>query len=359
MWDMPAVERDHSVLTRRAARLVHESVERMRLDLRGAAVLTEAATGEFAVTAAIAAVAGARRVIAVTRDSSHGSAEMAIEAVRRFASLCGAPEIIEFHVGDARLVAPLADVVTNLGFVRPLDAAFVSQLQSDAVVALMCEGWECRPSDVDLSACRARGVPVLATNEESPDVDVFRYSGMLAAVLLVEAGIEVYKSRVVVYGTDRFAPVIARALRRMGARAWVATELRSAAARRSLANADALLCAQYASDVPVIGTEGVIGAEQLAVLAPSITVVQFAGGIDDAGLARRGIHVYPTPTVSARRMARTLAGLGPRPVVELHTAGLKVAELLRAAVRDGCRGVEAEHVVVAAHPVAQLVNHCA
>src|SRR5690606_6761532 len=60
---------------RRLVQLMREAVERCALDLRDATVLTEAATGAYVVTPVLAAMAGARRVIAVTRSSRYGSVE--------------------------------------------------------------------------------------------------------------------------------------------------------------------------------------------------------------------------------------------------------------------------------------------
>ena len=60
-------------------------------------------------------------------------------------------------------------------------------------------------------------------------------------------------------------------------------------------------------------------------------MIQFAGRIDAAGLVERGVAVYPGLDLPARRMSMTLGALGPRPVIELHAAGLKVGEL---ALRD-------------------------
>jgi len=49
--------------------------------------------------------------------------------------------------------------------------------------------------------------------------------------------------------------------------------------------------------------------------------------LDVAALRRHGVAVYPGEDLPSRRMAHTLAALGPRPVIELHTAGLKVGEI--------------------------------
>ena len=48
-----------------------------------------------------------------------------------------------------------ADIVTNSGHLRPLDAPTIRAMKPTAVIPLMYEAWELRPGDVDLDECRA------------------------------------------------------------------------------------------------------------------------------------------------------------------------------------------------------------
>ena len=137
-------------------RLIQNVIECLKLDLSGAVVLTEMGKRPLSVDPLIAAAAGAEKVIAVAKDSRYGSAENVLAsgmALARRWKLHGRIEpissITAAHVAQA-------DVVTNLGFVRPIDAQFVSAMKGGAVVAHMCEAWEIRPEDVDVAACRAR-----------------------------------------------------------------------------------------------------------------------------------------------------------------------------------------------------------
>jgi hypothetical protein len=70
--------------------------------------------------------------------------------------------------------------VTNSGQVRAIDNEVVAHLKSGCVLPLMYEAWEYRPADVDLDACRSRGIQIAGTNEEHPAVDVFAFLGVLA-----------------------------------------------------------------------------------------------------------------------------------------------------------------------------------
>ena len=90
-------------------------------------------------------------------------------------------------------------------------------MKPTSAIPLMCEAWELRSGDVDVDACRRQGIPVLGTNEDAVEVDVFGYSGTLAVRLILEVGLEVRKCRIVVFGPDRFGPVICDALVRLDA----------------------------------------------------------------------------------------------------------------------------------------------
>ena len=200
----------------RVERLVDEAIEAFDLDLRGLTVLTETASGPFVVTPLLAARAGAA-VVAVTRDSRFGTAAEVTAYTSQWARRLGVADAVDVHAGSALERAAEADVVTNLGFVRPIDTAFLARLRPGAVVSLMCEPWEARLQDVDVAACRAAGVPVLGTNESDPRLQTFRFVGMLALKLLLELEVEVLLSRVVLVSSEPFAGPIAQVLGEAGA----------------------------------------------------------------------------------------------------------------------------------------------
>jgi hypothetical protein len=197
-------------------------------------------------------------------------------------------------------------------------------MKPTAVLPLMCESWEFRPGDVDLAACQAKGIAVLGTNEDYPGLEVFSYSGVLCQKLLFEAHMEVHKSKIIVVSGDKFGQVIQHQLTASGASVCLIPTLKW---RDELSDADALVVADYTREDVIIGPNGDMTAEELASAAPGITVVQFAGIVDVRRLLECGLAVFPGIELKAHRMARTLAYLGPRPVIELHAMGLKVGEL--------------------------------
>lgn len=353
---------------RRLIALIRRTIAFLELDLSGLVVLTEAASGPYAVTPVLAALAGAERVIAVTRASRYGTVEAVTAQTRALADLCGvnvavsaAPRpgdggprsapTVEIHADRSLDLFAAADIVTNLGFVRPIDADVAAAMKPTAVVPLMCEGWEIRPGDVDLAACRARGIPVLSTNEDYPGLEVFAYSGWLALKMLFDAQIEVHKSRLAVVSSDKFGPVIADRLDRADAVVRLLPHLRGVPAA-ALADLDALIVADYTRDDQIIGPDGDLSAGELAAAAAGATVVQFAGRVDVAGLTAAGVQVYPGIEMPGHRMALTLAALGPRPVIELHAAGLKVGER---AVRARLAGRPLNEIVLRGHALGSRI----
>jgi hypothetical protein len=321
MHDAAVLQRAGLASPDRLVRLIRAAIDSMELDLSGLTVLTEAASGPYVVTPVIAALAGAQLVLALTRDSRYATAEEVVAQTRALESLCGIKQRIEIHTSRSATLFEQADIVTNLGFVRPIDAAAVAAMKPGAVIPLMFEAWEFRSEDIDLAACRRRGVAVLGTNEDFPGVDVFGCSGAVCLKLLFDAQIEVRGCKIVVVSSDKFGPVIERALTDAGARVRLLSRLQSA---DDVADADAIVVADYSRNDQIIGRNGDLPA---SAVPSGSTVIQFAGRIDVQALRDAGVLVWPGIELAAHRMAATFAALGPAPVVKLHTAGLKVAEL--------------------------------
>src|SRR3954453_5721991 len=106
---------------RRLGRLIGEALDRCALDLDGLTVLTEAASGAYVVTPVLAAMAGAD-VVAVAAGNAYSSAEEIRELTLRLAGLADVAGRIELVDRKDPAVVAAADIVTNSGQVRPIDA---------------------------------------------------------------------------------------------------------------------------------------------------------------------------------------------------------------------------------------------
>ncbi len=305
----------------RTLRLIRETVKRLQLDLTGFTVITEAATGHFAVTAPIAALAGAH-VQAIAADSPYGSAADAARDTLGLATSLGVEsriEIVSRHEADYSR----ANIVTNLGFVRPIDKNVVSALKTGTVIPVMYDARELRPCEIDLDQCRERGVHVVGTCEEHPHARILKYCGPLAVRLLMEQDIEIQCAHIALAGENFFTSPIVTALEKLGAEVTVLTAWSQLNAD-TIKSLDALVYIDYWNQLGDISSvrESLENPE-----AHGAVLIQFIGGLDIAPFKDAQWRVIPETPIQPHRMWRTLAYLGPKPVIELHAAGLKAAEL--------------------------------
>ena len=336
-------------------RLMRRAIDRRRLDLGGLRVLTEASTGYRRVTPVIAAMAGAAEVYAVARDSV-GSARRDAEIQTAYlARLAGLSERVK--IVPTRLQAELAaiDIVTDLPGVRPIDDSILRNVGDSAVVALMRGVNDWQPADVDVATCRRRGIAVAGVDEDG--VDAYRFLPMEAVWGLLHVGVEIVDTTVLLAGDGPAYAKVARGLAQAGARVLVASPegagraslyggvkigggLSEAAVRGRLAEADALLLAPGDPGTRTVGPGGWIGPAELAAAAPHLAVVSLAGELDRRGLAAAGLRFWPASGSSAHDLL-------PAPLIELHTAGLKVGEVMTRARRRGSSALAAEQLAVA------------
>jgi hypothetical protein len=215
-----------------------------------------------------------------------------------------------------------ADIITNSGQVRPINAEMVAHMKPSSVVPLMYESWEYRHTDIDLQACRARNIMVAGTNERHPDVDVFSFLGQMAIMQLHDAGIAVRGSHILLLCDNSFAPFIAHDLKNAGADI---TEARQLTADAISPQCDAVILAMQPRGAPVFTAED---AELLSQKAPGAVLIQYWGDADRAALAASGVPVWPTEAPGAGHMAILPSAVGPEPIVRLQAGGLKVGQIL-------------------------------
>jgi len=320
----------------RLTALMRQAIERCALDLSGLTVLTEAATGAYVVTPVLAAMAGAERVFAVTRDTRYGTVDEVYAATMELAGHSGTENRIEIVTGKADAIVSRADIITNSGHVRPIDARMIAAAKPGAVVALMYESWEFRPGDVDLDACRRAGVLVGGTTERHPRIDVFSYLGPMAVRLLHDAGVAVYRSSILLVCDNLFRTYLERGLRASGARVE-STDRIDAAPGDSF---DAIVVSLTPRGEPVLGA-----ADACAIKArwPSAVVAQFWGDIDRAAFCATGIPVWAPEPPKPGHMGILLSDLGPEPIVRLQAGGLKAADALWRH-QAGAPGAQLEYV---------------
>ena len=306
----------------RLASLIEAAVKRSALDLSGAVVITEGATGAYVVTPVLAALAGAKRVFAVTHATAYGSVEDVSAQTYEVARRLGVADLIRMVTDLPMELVAQADVITNSGHVRPINAAVIDCMKPTAVIPLMYEAWEFRDADVDLDACRRRGILVGGTNERHPHVDVFSFLGLMAVKQLLDAGVAPYLGSVLLVCDNAFCPYIERGLTAAGAHVDTVDTLYDAPEG---ARYDAIVCAMLPRADVVIDAAG---AAEIARRWPGAVLTQYWGDVDRDGLAAAAVPVWPPVPPGRGHMGVLPSAVGPEPIVRLQCGGLKAAEVM-------------------------------
>ncbi|WP_026733398.1 hypothetical protein [Fischerella sp. PCC 9605] len=307
---------------RRLVTLMQDGIQRCQLQLHGVTVLTEAATGAYAVTPVLAAMAGAEKVFAITRNSRYGTIEQAIAETKQLANLAGVSQAIEFITEKTKDIVAQADMITNAGHVRPIDAEMIAWMKPTAVIPLMYEAWEFRPEDVDLIACRQRGIKVAGINERHSAVDVFSFLGIMAIKLLLDAGVAVYTSNILLLCDNPFKPYIERGLINAGANLDSVANILEAPQNKTY---DAILVALQPRPEPVLS---VTDAAAIAKYWPGAIIAQYWGDIERSAFLAHDIPIWPEVAPKPGHMGILPSGTGPEAAIRLATGGLKVGEVL-------------------------------
>jgi|SRR4051794_12696299 hypothetical protein len=309
---------------KRLVRLAEASVAEMRIDLDDAVVVTEAATGAYALTPIIAALAGARHVYGFTRSTRYGSVAEVVRQTHDLAVEAGVLDRIEVRTDRPVTVVDRADVVTNSGHVRPIDRDVIRRMRPGSVLPLMFEAWEIQAGRFDLALDEAveRGILVAGTNERHPMVDVFSYLGTMAVNLLFDWGTAVRNTRIVVACDNPFAPYLEAGLTAAGA---VVQTTAVIADIDPAFDPDFVLVSLTPTGSPVLTTKAV---EWIATTWPATVVAQFWGDIDRGSLGEAGVSYWPVEAPPSGHMAVLPSQPGPEPVVRLQAGGFKVGSVL-------------------------------
>jgi hypothetical protein len=306
----------------RLVRLMRESIARCDLRLDGLTVLTEAATGAYVTTPILAAMAGASTVYAVTRGSRYGTVEEVVAETQAVAALAGVADRIQISTQKTRDIVAEADIVTNSGHLRPLDEEMLSWMKPEAVIPLMYESWEYRPEDLDLQVCRNYGLLVGGINERHPAVDVFSFLGIMAVKLLLDAGVAVYNSNILLLCDNPFLSYIEAGLKGSGATVVASNSLLDI---RSKVPFDAVVVAMKPCSVSVLSASEL---QTLALHSPGAVIAQYWGDVDRRKVAEAGFSVWPEVPPPCGHMGVLPAAVGPEATVRLQTAGLKAGEVM-------------------------------
>jgi hypothetical protein len=342
----------------RTKKIIENTIDSLSLNLSGMTVLTEVGSGAFVVTSLIAALAHADKVYTVVRDSGYGKRKDVIQYLYDIITAVNIDNDVVEVINDPIQVAHEVNIVTNLGFVRPINEALISKLPKDAAIPLMYETWETRAGDIDFDACERRSIPVLGTYESDNRLLIFRYVGMLALKLLLETEIEVFESNIVLISSGIFLDEINEVLSDNGANIKcynpyervITNEL-----REFLRTTDAIVVAeQICEEVLISDTNQHITIDDLQNNNPQI--IHISGVIDHNAIDEARLPIHPQKRVKHGYMTVTTDYVGVTPVIKLHTAGLKVGQAMVEGLRKHGNITDAKAYALLNSPAMDVVN---
>lgn len=308
-------------------RKICASIQKFDLNLQGKTVLTEAASGNYVVTPVIAAFAGAN-VTAITKDSKYGSIEEIKNQTYALARQMELDQKIRIVDSNTDLDYDVFDIVTNTGFVRPINQKMISMLKSSCVIPLMWEPWEFRSDDIDLNACYQRGIKVYGTNESDQRLRTMEYIGFTVLSLLLENKHSPFSANILLLGNQHFVVPVEKVLHKNN---YSVTSISQYDRPLSLPleNFNVIVVVENERKNLLIGERGYIASERISA---DTLVIHICGNVDFNHLVCSKI---PQEPAKFGYMSYTTDYVDNQAVIDLHTAGLKVAEgMLRANKRN-------------------------
>jgi len=332
-------------------------IRKHKLNLAGLTVLTELASGPYLLNPMIAALAGAKSVVALGADSSFGSYE---SLVQDFYQATGASELgnqIKLTNDLDFSLAQRPDIVTNSGHLRPITREFLLRLKATSVIPLMWETWEFRPNELDLHAAKDLGIAVLGTQETHPLCDMRSYSALTGIKLITEHRFKRFGSRILVVGQQPTLGVpVRQALIGLGldVHSIAGVDLDDFLVERANV-VDYVLLAEHGSDRMFVGPGGFTSV-QAVVEAGVRGIGVLSGAVDSVNLRLNGVSLFPpTSSDSGLHMSYSPAVLGPEPVLELFAAGLAVGAAI---AYPRLQGQSVEESIRAALATSPAMDFC-
>jgi hypothetical protein len=311
---------------------IQDSYHKFQINLQGKTLLTEAATGNYVCTPIIAAMAGAK-VYAIAKESKYGTIAQIKNEVSSIAKCLKVEKKISIIKNLNEISLSGMDIVTNTGFVRPINKSLIDRLKPDCVIPLMWEPWEFRQEELDLDYAISKGIKVYGTNEADVRLQTMYYIGLTVLYFLLKEKRSPLSTKVLVIGCERFNNAIEVVLKKQGYP--VKCLLTDFYNRIDINEYDTIVIAEHTNAKLIIGdnSEALIKNSDLG---KDHLIIHIAGNVD---FSSNQYHRYPEKPASFGYMSYTADFIDQLAVIDLHAAGLKVAEGMLRANNLGLNGL--------------------
>ena len=294
-----------------------KSIKKFKLSLKNKNILTEAANGNYVVTPIIAALAGAK-VTALAKNTRYGKTTDAKNQIFKIANKLNIKKNIKILKKKNKIDYAKFDIITNTGHVRPINKKIIKQLKKTCVIPLMWETWEYRKEDIDLDACVDRGIKVYGTNEDDIKLKTFNYLGSLALYFLLENKKVPKLSRILILGSKKFSEPIFRVLKKNSYKCQYISNYN--VPEPDLSKFDAIIISEHVKDDLLVGPSGFIKSKSIE---SDNFIIHICGNVNFKGIKCK---TKPKKPAKFGFMSYTCDYIDIQAVIDLHTAGLKVAQ---------------------------------
>lgn len=310
--------------------LIKYSTDKFSLNLKNYTVLTEAASGNYVCTPLLAAYAGAN-VYAIGRDSHYGTYKEVVNDITNLAKSLGVTQNINFVQSLDEIKMDSLDIVTNTGFVRPIDNDFIKRLNKNCVITLVYEPWEIRDEDVDIKSCIKNGIKVFGTNESDNLLQTMKYLGYIVLHFLLVEKKTPFRTKILLIGSEKFNSSIQHVLKSLEYDCEsILTQ--DAGVIHNITEYDVIVCAEMVLDTLIIGRKNAM--IDSSNLNENQLIIHVAGNVDIQNMSAK---IYPKKPAPVKYMSYTTDFINPLAVVDLHCAALKVAEGMKTAAKKGLK----------------------
>ncbi len=314
----------------RARKILLSGIKKFDLDLTNLVIFTEAASGNYAYTPLSAAIAGAKKVYAITKDSRYGKKENIAKNIYKLAQKFKVEDKVEVVFEKTKEIIFQCDIITNSGFVRPIEKTMIDMMKPTAVIPLMWETWEVRESEIDLEYCKAKEIVVLGTYENECGLNLYDATGLMALKMLFDSGISIYNDKILIISECPTGEFISNVFKKNGLNFDIISLSNKSKnfVLKNIACYDAVLIAEHIKKDLIIGNQGFIDINILKEKNPNIIINHIFGNIDKDIIRKNNFNLYPKIIAPYGYMSYSLDNIDSRAVIELNLSGLKVGEIM-------------------------------
>lgn len=293
---------------------IGDLISHYQLNLEEHTVLTEIGTNEYAYLPEICLRSGAKKVIALVKDSSFSSASALIKEYKQspFYKKFKDKILIVSDIKECSMFLNQVTLITNSGHLRPINQNILSLVSKNCIVALMYDIWEFRENDVCSEDCKRFQIPIVGTYEHHIDLRIFDYSGILALKMILNSGNSIKNQSILVWSDDDFGKTASEYIKKLNPRKC------DLICEESIINNNEQYDIIFICDYDEERTYGESILVEFFKFNKEISVIHLFGKVSD-----KITNIYPNRNSSVKKMSKTFSYLGAMPVLELQVASLK------------------------------------